>query len=124
MRDRLRAAGTRVAQLAQEAGLDQLTDVAEVARSEVDAAAKIGTSIAGIRAGDYFDEFLAEVGKSVKMIPTPWIDLDHLIGGLRPGAVYVIGARPGVGKSVVGLQLADAMVKHDGGHVQIGRAHV
>ena len=117
LRDSLRAAGTRVAQLAQEAGLDQLTDVAEVARSEVDAAAKIGTSIAGIRAGDYFDEFLAEVGKSVKMIPTPWVDLDHLIGGLRPGAVYVIGARPGVGKSVVGLQLADAMVKHDGGHV-------
>src|SRR5699024_11633056 len=44
--------------------------------------------------------------------------LDHLIGGLRPGAVYVIGARPGVGKSVVGLQLAAAMVKHHGGHVR------
>lgn len=117
LRDRLRAAGTRVAQLAQEADLDQLPDVAEVSRAEIDAAAKIGTSIAGIRAGDYFDEFLAEVGKTVKMIPTPWIDLDHLIGGLRPGAVYVIGARPGVGKSVVGLQLADAMVKHDNGHV-------
>ena len=77
LRDRLRAAGTRVAQLAQEADLDQLTDVAEVSRAEIDAAAKIGTSIAGIRAGDYFDEFLAEVGKSVKMIPTPWIDLDR-----------------------------------------------
>ena len=110
LRDRLRAAGTRVAQLASEADLDQLTDVAEVSRAEIDAAAKIGTSIAGTRAGDYFDEFLAEVGKSVKMIPTPWIDLDHLIGGLRPGAVYVIGARPGVGKSVVGLQLADAKI--------------
>src|SRR5699024_14560 len=117
LRDRLRAAGTRVAQLAQEADLDQLTDVAAVSRAEVDAAAKIGTSIAGIRAGHYFDDFLAELGKSVKMIPTAWIDHDHLIsGGLRPGAVYVIGARPGVWKSVVGLQLADAMVKYDGGH--------
>lgn len=117
LRDRLRAAGTRVAQLAAEADLDQLTDVAEVSRAEVDAAAKIGTSVSGIRAGDYFDEFMAEVGQHVKMIPTPWIDLDHLIGGLRPGAVYVIGARPGAGKSVVGLQLADSLVKNDGGTV-------
>lgn len=117
LRDRLRAAGTRVAQLATEADLDQLTDVAEVSRAEVDAAAKIGTAIAGIRAGDYYDEWVTEVGTSVKTIPTPWTDLDHLIGGLRPGAVYVVGARPGVGKSVIALQLADAISRNDGGTV-------
>src|SRR5699024_5473054 len=96
LRDRLRAAGTRVAQLATEADLYQLTDIAEASRAVVDAAARIGTSIAGVRAGDYFDDFRAEIAKSVKMIPTQWTDLDHIVGGLRPGAVYVIGARPGV----------------------------
>lgn len=116
-RDRLIAAGTRIAQLAQEADLGQMADVAEASRAEVDAAGKVAGVDAGIRAGDYFDEFMTQVGTAVKRIPTPWIDLDHLIGGLRPGAVYVIGARPGAGKSVFGLQLADAMMRNDGGKV-------
>jgi len=37
---------------------------------------------------------------------TPWPQLNTVIGGLRPGALYIIGARPGVGKTIVGLQLA------------------
>src|SRR5699024_3588597 len=98
LRDRLRAAGIRVAQLATEADLDQLTDIAEASRAEVDAAAKIGTSVAGVRAGDYFDDFLAQGGKSGEVIPAALDDPGPLIGGLRPGAVYVIGALPGVGK--------------------------
>lgn len=36
----------------------------------------------------------------------PWDALNTAIGGFRPGAMYVIGARPGVGKTVVGLQAA------------------
>lgn len=38
--------------------------------------------------------------------PGPWKDLNQAINGFRPGAMYVIGARPGVGKTVVGLQTA------------------
>src|SRR5690606_5850170 len=52
---------------------------------------------------------------AVKRIPSPWPDLDHLTGGFRPGAVYVIGARPGAGKSVFGLQIADTISRNDGG---------
>jgi len=44
---------------------------------------------------------LAE-GKVAPAIPTGIAPLDRLIGGLRPGNVYVIGARPSVGKSSVG----------------------
>lgn len=44
--------------------------------------------------------------------PTPWNNLNQLIGGLRPGALYTIGARPSVGKSVIGVQLAQALAKH------------
>lgn len=39
-------------------------------------------------------------------LSTPWYDLDRTLGGLRPGGLYVIGARPGLGKSLVALQLA------------------
>lgn len=44
--------------------------------------------------------------------PTPWPSLDHIIGGLIPGALYTIGARPGVGKTVAGVQLALALAQH------------
>lgn len=33
--------------------------------------------------------------------PTGFVDLDNLIGGLRPGSVTVIAARPGMGKSAL-----------------------
>ncbi len=36
-------------------------------------------------------------------LPTPWHDLTYALGGWRPGAMYVIGARTSVGKSVVAL---------------------
>jgi replicative DNA helicase len=41
-----------------------------------------------------------------RFIPTPWPALNEALGGLRPGAFYVIAARPGVGKSMLALQLA------------------
>jgi replicative DNA helicase len=42
---------------------------------------------------------------------SPWPKLNDAIQGFRPGAMYVIGARPGVGKTVVGLQVAYELSK-------------
>lgn len=39
-------------------------------------------------------------------IPTPFKQLDHYIGGWEPGLMYVLGARPSVGKSALALQFA------------------
>lgn len=39
-------------------------------------------------------------------LSTPWPDLDKHIYGLQPGRLYVIAARPGVGKTVAALNLA------------------
>ncbi|MGP9528604.1 replicative DNA helicase [Glutamicibacter sp. AOP5-A2-18] len=61
---------------------------------------------------DDVDEIIAALDEVHDYPKTPWPDLDKIIGGLRPGNVYVIGARPGVGKSVLGMQFAQAMEKN------------
>lgn len=40
-------------------------------------------------------------------LPTGYLDLDDAIGGLRPGELIVIGARPGSGKTLAALCIAD-----------------
>lgn len=39
-------------------------------------------------------------------LPTPWHDLNKALKGLRDGVLYIVGARPSMGKSVFGGQLA------------------
>jgi replicative DNA helicase len=39
-------------------------------------------------------------------LPTGLVDLDRLLGGLRPGQLVVVAARPSVGKTTLGLNLA------------------
>jgi replicative DNA helicase len=39
-------------------------------------------------------------------IPTPWFDIDALLGGLFAGRQYVFGGRPGMGKSTAALNIA------------------
>lgn len=48
------------------------------------------------------------------IIPTGLDDLDTVIGGLRPGQMITIAARPGIGKSALGVQFArHAAIRHD-----------
>ncbi len=39
-------------------------------------------------------------------VVSQWSSLNEYIGGFRPGALYIIGARPAVGKSVVAVNMA------------------
>ncbi|PFG18006.1 primary replicative DNA helicase [Propionicimonas paludicola] len=41
-------------------------------------------------------------------VPTGFLDLDELTNGLHPGQMVIIAARPGVGKSTLGLDFARA----------------
>jgi replicative DNA helicase len=52
---------------------------------------------------------LGQLTEEPDQCPTPWSSLNDIIGGLRPGGLYVVAARPSVGKSVVALQLARAL---------------
>ena len=46
-------------------------------------------------------------------VPTGFIDLDHLTNGLHPGQMIIIAARPGMGKSTLGLDFArSAAIRH------------
>jgi len=47
-----------------------------------------------------------ELDKPKEYAKSPWPSLNELIVGFKPGALYIIGARPGIGKTVVGLQIA------------------
>jgi replicative DNA helicase len=44
-------------------------------------------------------------------MPTPWEDLNGLIGGWYPGQLTVIGARPGIGKSILLENAATAVAR-------------
>jgi replicative DNA helicase len=44
---------------------------------------------------------------------TGFRSLDKMLGGLRPGAITVIGGRPGSGKSSLALQIADSVARQN-----------
>lgn len=44
-------------------------------------------------------EALYESGDRITGIPTGYVDLDDVLLGLQPGALYVVGARPSIGKT-------------------------
>lgn len=55
-----------------------------------------------------FDEAMSQGLSDAKVIPTPWPEInERMAGGLRPGRMYVVGARPGEGKSIAAHQIAE-----------------
>ncbi len=55
-------------------------------------------------------------GDEPGVVPLPWYDLAHVLNlGLRPGKLYIVAARPAMGKSVMGLQMATHAARHGHG---------
>ena len=109
VRRRLHTAGVKIQQLATSGG--DIEELVEAARREVDLTSRAaGTAVLSF--GETIDTMLWGLDEAVQHHPTPWDALNQIIGGLRPGALYVIGARPSVGKSVIALNLAKSLTAH------------
>lgn len=56
---------------------------------------------------EHIDLLEQRQGGNVEGLMTGWHDLDEILGGLRAGELIVIGARPSMGKSVMGVNIAE-----------------
>ncbi len=112
MRRGMVEAGLRLVDLGQGTEGDVLEQL-DRARQEVDRIAD-GGAVEAQPIGDSFAELAAELERPAAHVETPWSDLNDIIGGLRPGGLYVVGARPAQGKTIVGLQLAVQLAQRAG----------
>lgn len=98
-------AGIQLTQLGNKLG--DLAERREQARQLVDDACRGRAATKARMLADLLPDVLdvAQHG-SADVLSTPWSDVDELIDGLAPGRLIVVGARPGVGKSLMGTNLA------------------
>ncbi len=55
---------------------------------------------------DALDQIDRRIGGELAGLATGYADLDAVLAGLRPGQLIVVGARPGGGKTAIGLNVA------------------
>lgn len=109
VRRRIDVAGARLQQLAATDADYEPEELIELARGLVDAQTGTGdTHASSTSLGETLVDGLERwCTPDTNVLPTGWLDLDDkLLGGLRPGHLTVIGARPSVGKSMVCTELA------------------
>lgn len=111
-RRRLKQAGLVIAELADRPG--DVDSLIEDARRKLDTYGKVTRAEPVKFAFETMADTIDRFDLDETFIPTPWEGLNDIIGGLRPGALYTVGARPGVGKSVVGVQLGLTLARHGG----------
>ncbi len=115
---RLVEAGTRIVQMGY-ASEGEVVDLVNNAQAEIYAVT------GGVESEDFvplteavttaIDEIEAARGRDGQMIgvPTGFAELDELTNGLHPGQLIVLAARPAIGKSTLGLDIARAAaIKH------------
>lgn len=113
IRRRLAETAIRIGQLANSPDGIETDELVEVARAEIDATTRATATVTTL--ADGMDQFLDDLheGKTARIVaPTPWQWLTDQLGGWRRGGLYVVGARPGVGKTIVALQAALDLAEH------------
>ena len=112
----LQLAGARIAQIATEPGLERQERLDKAAAAMDGVGAIPGAELA-VEAATVATEFLASLERDPDTTPgvrLPWADLQDTIPGLRPGEIAIVGARPGVGKSLALLAIAANAAIRDG----------
>jgi replicative DNA helicase len=109
---RLVEAGTRITQMGYATDGADLDEIVNRAQAEIygvteQRASEDFAPLADIMEGA-LDEIESISNRSGQMsgVPTGFADLDALTNGLHPGQMVIIAARPAIGKSTLGLDLA------------------
>lgn len=90
-------------QRAEEGGdLNALTEEARAAMESI--RSRDGSNIRAV--AETIDATLDTLDEPVTYTESPWANINQLIQGWRPGALYIVAARPSVGKTVAGFQAA------------------
>jgi len=110
---RLVEAGTRIVTMGYGAPGD-VDDLVDRAQAEVYEVTERRTSEDYAPLREIMDEALSEIeaisnrGGEMVGVPTGFAELDKLTNGLHPGQMVILAARPAIGKSTLGLDLARA----------------
>jgi len=115
---RLVEAGTRIVQLGYSDGGD-VNEVVDRAQASIYEVTERRTSEDYVALEELLQPTMDEIdaiasrGGSSLGVPTGFADLDEITNGLHPGQMIIVAARPGVGKSTLGLDFCrSASVRH------------
>jgi replicative DNA helicase len=115
VRRRMIEVGVRIAQMGwdtdQGSDLPTIVDRAQAETHALSAPGRTGEAPSNL---DVLDQLLDEIEHGTQPgLPTGFADLDSLTGGLHPGQMVIVAARPAIGKSTLGLDIArHVSVKH------------
>jgi replicative DNA helicase len=114
------------ATIIQDANTLDFAYLTETARKRIDDALGVQRQVVSF-IGDEIADTIDSMQQPSKAYPTPWALLTKAIGGFRAGSLYTIGARPGKGKTSIGLQCAMTLSR-DGAvafaSLEMGRAEL
>jgi len=94
--------------------LDEPGSVAEQAQAVQDIALGIDADkpeMEFFSLADYATKIVGDMGDKTDAIPTGFRNIDRIIGGVSPGELVILAARPQMGKSALGLDIALKMAK-------------
>jgi replicative DNA helicase len=117
---RLVEAGTRIVQLGYGAEGGDVDELVNNAQAEVYAVTERRASEDYLPLSQIITATVDEIetvghrGGGMHGVPTGFTDLDKLTNGLHPGQMIVLAARPAIGKSTLGIDIArSASIKHN-----------
>ncbi|WP_437092894.1 replicative DNA helicase [Streptomyces longwoodensis] len=106
---RIAAAGTQITQLGYRAQGD-ISEVKDQAARILERALLTREDSQGAQIGHHLEQYLDVLearrnGGDVPGVPTGFTDFDALAGGLHPGQMVIVAARPAMGKSTLALDI-------------------